>query len=190
VLNSVITRPSQTLAPLNDSYIVLVPKKEDVSKPSDFRPISLVNSVQKIFSKIIANRMQTHISSFLTETWMGFVKGRNILHGFLYAQEVIGFVSKQKQHIMVFKANIHKAFDSIEWPFIFQCPRALGFPEILIDWIEFLILQGTSKVILNSVAGRNIVLKRGVRQGDPMSPFIFNIAIDFLARWIVRLSQL
>jgi Reverse transcriptase (RNA-dependent DNA polymerase) len=66
----------------------------------------------------------------------------------------------------------------------------LGFPENFSNWIEFLILQGTSKVIINSVADKNIVLKQGVRQGDPMSPFIFNIAIDFLARWIGQLGQL
>jgi Reverse transcriptase (RNA-dependent DNA polymerase) len=85
VLNSVLGAPHQTLAPLNDSYIALIPKKGDASKPTDFRPISLVNSVQKIFSKVLANRMQHLIARFLTETQMAFVKGRNILHGFHYA---------------------------------------------------------------------------------------------------------
>jgi Reverse transcriptase (RNA-dependent DNA polymerase) len=112
------------------------------------------------------------------------------LHGFYYAQETTGLTAKQKHQIVVIKANIHKAFDSIEWPFIIQCLKASGFSERICNWIEFLILQGTSKVILNSIADKNINLKRGVRQGDPMSPFIFNIAIDFLARCITQLSRL
>jgi hypothetical protein len=83
VLNEVAAAPHQTLAALNDSYIVVVPKKGEAYKPKYFRPISLVNSVQKIFSKILANRLQYCMG--LIETQTGFVKGRSILHGFHYA---------------------------------------------------------------------------------------------------------
>jgi Reverse transcriptase (RNA-dependent DNA polymerase) len=113
VFNSVLAAPHQTLAPLNNSYIALIPKKGDASKPTDFRPISLVNSVQKIFSKVLANIMQHLIAQFLTETQTTFVKGRSIMHGFHYAQEVIRMASKRKEEMVVFKADIHKAFDSI-----------------------------------------------------------------------------
>jgi Reverse transcriptase (RNA-dependent DNA polymerase) len=67
--------------------------------------------------------------------------------------------------------------------------QASGFSERLINWIYFLVLHGSSQVLVNSVAGRKIILKRGVRQGDSMSPYIFNIVIDFLARWISLMEK-
>jgi Reverse transcriptase (RNA-dependent DNA polymerase) len=88
------------------------------------------------------------------------------------------------------KVNIHKAFDSIRWHFLVKCLQALGFPERMVNWIRYALLKGTSKVIINSVARKNITLRRGVRQEDPLSPFIFNVAIDFLSRWIQKLGQL
>jgi Reverse transcriptase (RNA-dependent DNA polymerase) len=140
VFNSMAESPHQTLSPLNDSYIAPIPKKENVTRPTDFCPISLVNNVQKIFSKVLANIMQHFMPRFLTETQTAFVKGRNILHGFHYAQEVIRMAAKRKEQIVVFKADIHKMFDSIEWSFITKCLKASGFPEKISIWIEFLIL--------------------------------------------------
>jgi Reverse transcriptase (RNA-dependent DNA polymerase) len=93
---------------------VLIPKKEATSEPTNFRPISLVNSILNIFSKILANRMQHLMGRFLTETQTTFVKERSILHDFHYAQEVIGMTTKRKEQMMVFKADIYKTFDLIE----------------------------------------------------------------------------
>jgi Reverse transcriptase (RNA-dependent DNA polymerase) len=112
------------LEQLNSSHIALVPKKKEASKPSEFRPISLVSNVQKVFSKLLAYRLQKHMGQLLTETQTGFLKGCSILHGFHYVQELIGAASRQKTQIALFKADIHKAFDSIEWPFITNCLEA------------------------------------------------------------------
>jgi Reverse transcriptase (RNA-dependent DNA polymerase) len=84
---------------------------------------------------LLAKRLQSHMGKFLIESQTGFVKGRNIFHGFYYAQEVIKAATKHKQQITVFKADIHKTFDSIVWPFILKCLSASGFPEKLINWI-------------------------------------------------------
>jgi Reverse transcriptase (RNA-dependent DNA polymerase) len=149
VINSVAEMPQQTLELLNSSHIALVPKKKEASKPSDFRPISLVSSVQKVFSKLLACCLQKHMGQLLTETQTGVHKGCSILHGFHYAQELIGATSMQKTQIALFKADIHKTFDSIEWPFITNCFEASGFPEKIINWIYFLMLQGSSKVLIN-----------------------------------------
>jgi Reverse transcriptase (RNA-dependent DNA polymerase) len=163
VISIVSSALHQTLAPLNDSYITLVTKKYDAMKPTDFRPISLVNSVQKIFFKILATRLQQHMNQFLVQTHIGFTKRRSIFHGYHYAREVIEAATKQRQQIVVFKADIHKAFDSISWSFIIKCLRASGFTEKILNWIEFLVLQGSSRIIINYVADKNIKLKRGVR---------------------------
>jgi exonuclease III len=113
VFNNDIASPQLTWYPLNDSYIALIPKTEMACKPSDFRPINLINGIQKIFSKILACRLQPFMGKLLTETQTGFLKGRSILHGFHYAREDIGAAVKQNQQMVVFKVDIHKAFDSI-----------------------------------------------------------------------------
>jgi Reverse transcriptase (RNA-dependent DNA polymerase) len=146
--------------------------------------------VQRLFSKILASRLQPHMNKLLTQTQTGFLKGRNIVHGFHYTQELVVAVTRQGARVGIFKADIHKAFDSIAWEFLIKCLKASGFADNWIQWIVNLVLQGTSKVIINSVAGRSIKLRRGVRQCDPLSPYLFNIAIDFLTRWISKLNEL
>jgi Reverse transcriptase (RNA-dependent DNA polymerase) len=98
----------------------------------------------------------------LSENQIGFLKGRNILQGFYYTQELVREATKQKKQIALLKADIHKAFDSIEWEFLLKCLQAIGFSQTWIDWIRYLVLLGRSKVVLNSVAGREIILQRSV----------------------------
>jgi Reverse transcriptase (RNA-dependent DNA polymerase) len=87
--NSVIHQPEQILEPLNGSYIVMIPKKKDAIEPKDYRSISVLNTVERILSKILATRLQVHMSALLQPTQTGFLKGRHILEGFYYAQEII-----------------------------------------------------------------------------------------------------
>jgi Reverse transcriptase (RNA-dependent DNA polymerase) len=129
LFNNVTASPQLTWYPLNDSYITLIPKAEQACKPYEFRPINLINDIQKLFSKILACRLQPFMERLLTETQTSFLKGRSILHGFHYAREVIGAATKQKQQMAIFKVDIHKTFDSIEWSFILKCLQASGFLE-------------------------------------------------------------
>jgi Reverse transcriptase (RNA-dependent DNA polymerase) len=187
--NSVIQQPDQTLEPLNGSYIVMIAKKKNAIEPRDYRPISVINAVQRIFFKILATRLQIHIPSLLQPTQTSFLKGRHILEGFYYTQKIITVVTKQSKQITLFKTDVYKAFDSLNWAFMKECLLARGFFEIWIIWIQKLVLQGHSQVILNSVAGKRILLKRGVRQSDLLSPYLFNITMDVLDVWIQKLNE-
>jgi Reverse transcriptase (RNA-dependent DNA polymerase) len=100
-----------------------------------------------------------HLPLLIQPTQTGFVKGWNIFEGFIYSQEVISVAKKRNKQITLFKADIFKAFDSVNWSFIINCLKARGFSDNWIKWIEYLVLQGYSQVILNSVSGRKIVLK-------------------------------
>jgi Reverse transcriptase (RNA-dependent DNA polymerase) len=94
IYNSVLAQPDQTLQPLNGSYIVMIPKKKNATDPRDYRPISVINAIQRILSKILAARLQPHMSGLLQPTQTGFLKGRHILEGFYYAQEIVTAATK------------------------------------------------------------------------------------------------
>jgi hypothetical protein len=82
------------LEPLNGSYIVMIPKKKDVIEPKDYRHINVINTVQRIFSKILSTRLHTNMPALLQPTQIEFLMGRHILEGFYYAQEIITAATK------------------------------------------------------------------------------------------------
>lgn len=117
----------------------------------------------------------------------GFTKGRQITEGFLYAQEILHLTKENRVPLALFKADIHKAFDTVSWNFLTKVMQSLGFPEKWVAWISNCVLRGSSQIIINGLLGKKILLKRGVRQGDPLSPLLFILAMDFIPRWLDKL---
>lgn len=79
----------------------------------------------------------------------------------MYAQEILHFAKEKKLPLAVFKANIHKAFDTISWQFIKKVMEKLGFPQLWISWVLRLVLEGSSQIIINGLLGKKINLTRG-----------------------------
>lgn len=173
-----------SLKPVNTAYITLIPKKDNPETPIDFRPISLVSMPNKIITKLLAKRAQQEILSMINKNQYGFIKTRTIQDYLAWSFEYLHMCHKSKNPIIIFKIDFEKSFDKVDHNAIFYMLKHLGFGDNWIRWIKMTLSTATASVILNGVPGKTIICKRGVRQGDPLSPLLYVIVAEVLQRLI------
>ncbi|XP_020271446.1 uncharacterized protein LOC109846609 [Asparagus officinalis] len=174
---------------VNIVFITLIPKIRDCTKVKDFRPISLINCLFKIFSKILANRLSHHMSSLVASSQSAFQAGKSTLDSILQANEMIHACSRRKKEVAMFKIDFAKAFDSIDWVFLIDLLRARGFGSRWCSWILHIISSSSCAILVNGSPTKFFSCKRGLKQGDPLSPMLFNIAVDVLYKMIMNNAE-
>ncbi|GLT28935.1 hypothetical protein SLA2020_038370 [Shorea laevis] len=165
---------------LNSSFIVLVPKKGNPVDLKDYRPISLINSLYKIISKVLANRIKKVLVKVISGTQSAFLGGRQITDGILILNEVVEEIKKKKVSSFIFKADFEKAYDCVNWSFLDEMMWRLGFGEKWREWIKECLQTASVSVLVNGSPTEEFKMERGIRQGDPIAPFLFLIVAEGL----------
>jgi hypothetical protein len=169
-----------------EATIMLIPKPhKDTTKKNNFRPISLMNIDAKLLNKILAKRIQEHIKMIIHHDQVDFMPEMQGQFSILKSINVTHYInSKKKKTHMIFSLDSEKVFDKIQHPFMLKVLKRSGIQGPYLNIVKAIYSKPAANIKLNGEKLETIPLKSGSRQGCPLSPHLFNIVLEVLARAI------
>ena len=160
----------------------LIPKKDkDLRYLKSWRPVSLLATDYKILAKALAMRLQKVASSLVNSDQVGYLKGRYIGENIRIISDLMHYTTKEKISGILALIDFEKAFDTVEWSFLFNTLSTLNFGQNYIRWIKLLYSNISSCVTNNGYISNYFTLTRGIRQGCPISALLFILVAEILA---------
>lgn len=156
--------------------LILKPDKSPTSCTS-YRPISLLNTDAKIIAKVIARRLEPMLPTVINLDQNGFVKDRQAFHN---VRRVLNLIHMREEapDTAILSLDAEKAFDRVEWSYLFEVLSRFGLSNYLRKWIETLYTDPMAEVSTNYLISPRFKLTRGTRQGCPLSPMLFVLSME------------
>ncbi|GJR02880.1 RNA-directed DNA polymerase, eukaryota [Tanacetum coccineum] len=164
----------------NSTFIALIPKNPDANMVKDFRPISLIGSIYKIIAKILTNRLVGVLGDIVNEVQSAFISERQILDGPFILNEIMQWCRRRKKQSLIFKVDFEKAYDSVRWDFLDDILVKFGFGIKWRGWIQNCLNSSKGSILVNGSPTEEFQFYKGLKQGDPLSPFLFILVMESL----------
>ena len=172
---------------IQENFICLVQKKENVTLVKDFRPISLTTLAYKVVAKVLSERLKQVMDAIISPTQSAFIEGRQILDPILIANEAVEDYRAKRKKGWILKLDLEKAFDRVNWNFLEKNLSLKKFSSKWASWIMGCLKIPKYSIFINGKPRGRITASRGIRQGDPLSPFLFLLVSEVLGEIINKL---
>lgn len=163
-------------------------KKGDKSNPDNYRGISLLDCTYKIFSRILYNRIKEQLDQELGEYQGGFRPWRSCAEQIITLKLIMAYYKKQNKPLYITFIDFKKAYDSVHRPSLLKILRNFGLHPKLIRLIELTLTNTNSKIKFRGEMSEPFQVKTGLRQGDGLSPLLFNCALEYIMREWYKLN--
>ncbi|GKU90517.1 hypothetical protein SLEP1_g4505 [Rubroshorea leprosula] len=164
----------------NASFIVLIPKTENPQRIEEYRPISLIGVMYKVVAKLLASCLCKVLHKIIGEQQIAFIKVRQLVDGVVTANEVIDEAKRRRKKSFVFRVDFEKVYDEVCWNFINYMLDRMAFSVTWKRWIQECLKSSMVSILINESPTRQFLVTKGIRQGDPLSPFLFLIVAEGL----------
>ena len=180
------------LKTLNHTYTTLIPKVSFVDEVSHFRPISLCNVIYKVISKLMVNRLKPFMDNLINPFKNAFIRDRNISDNILIAHEIFDYLRKKKGRKHCFgalKVDMSKAYGKVDWKFLKAALTAMNFNAFWVNWIMECVTIVRYTLLINGNLSHSFIPKKGLKQGDPLSPYLFLICENILSLALMQVEN-
>ena len=181
-------RTGKLLTEVNNSLLVLIPKNKNSSTVNHYRLISLCNTVYKTIAKLIVAKMRLVLDKLVSPCQSAFIPGRRIAENQILVHEILHSFKKRKVKggFLAMKIDLQKAYDRVNWSFLRSVLLNFGFEEVFVNWVLECASTVSFSILINGGKSNFFHPTKRLRQGDPLSPYLFILCQEVLARLIER----